>query len=105
MASAQFGVQRAAADYLVQSAALGGIQAQQAYVIDDVVAERIVGVKSGLGAGDGKTRAVANVFALVADVVKERSLYVLIDGPRQELADEPVADLKGVVGVALGRRL
>src|SRR5581483_10005847 len=62
MPGQQFVVDAVAADNLTQSAALGRVDAKQADIVRNVVAERIVGVKATLGIGDRKTSAVANVL-------------------------------------------
>ncbi len=94
MPGQQFVVDAVAADNLTQSAALGRVDAKQADIVRNVVAERIVGVKATLGIGDRKTSAVANVLPRIAHIVKQSALHVLRKGVTKQLADEPVTDLQ-----------
>src|SRR5262245_59687502 len=94
---------RVAADDVIDAARLGGLETEEADVVDDRIGEVAVGVETALVAGDGEAGALGQVLAGVADIIEECPLGILHRGRAERLADEPVEGDKFVGRRARGQ--
>src|SRR5437868_640986 len=81
---------REAADVLADAAGLGRLETQQADVIENLVAEGVVGVKAALVAGHREPCAAGDILTGIAHVIEKRALHILSEGLAEQLAGEPV---------------
>src|SRR5262245_12641572 len=79
-----------AANVLADAAGFRRFEAQEADVVENLVAEGIVRVKAALVAGDRESRATGDVLAGVAYVVEECALHILGKLFAKQLANEPI---------------